>query len=95
MRSGSNTVNTLKQIDMESVRKAEKATLSIKQGKNKRTQKEENKIGSGRVQMIQNMVVGNIKCESVSLCAIILSDVETLNHFSRDYIFSSSGTIIS
>jgi len=45
--------------------------------------------------VIQNMVLGSIKCESVSLCAIIFSDVKTLNHFSRNYIFSSAGTINS
>ena len=49
----------------------------------------------GRVQMIQNMVLGIIKCESVSFCALIFSDDKTLNNFSRNYIFSSSCTIIS
>jgi len=86
-------VNALKQIDMESVWKAGIATLSIKQEKTRGHREEENKIG--RVHMIQNMVLGSIKCESVSLCAIIFSDVTTLNHFARHDIFSSSGNIIS
>jgi hypothetical protein len=65
---------------MVSVWKAEIATLSIKQEKTRGHRKEEKNFG--RVQMIQNMVLGSIKCEFVSLCAVICSDVETLNHFS-------------
>jgi len=78
---------------MESVWNAEISALSIKQEKTSRYRKEENKIG--RDQVIQYMVLGSIKCKSVSLCAIIFSDVKSLSHFSRNYIFSSAGTIIS
>jgi hypothetical protein len=78
---------------MESGWKAEIATLSIKQEETRGHRKEENR--TGRVQMIRNMVLGSIKCESISLCAIIFSDVKTLNHFSRNYVFTSAGTIIA
>jgi hypothetical protein len=45
--------------------------------------------------MIQNVVLGSIKFESVSLFTIILSDVKLWINFSQNYIFLTSGTIIS
>jgi hypothetical protein len=66
VRSRSYTVNGLKQIDMEKIRKAEIATLRItREGKKKGHRKEEKQIE--RVQVIQNMVLGSIKCESVKV----------------------------
>jgi hypothetical protein len=47
------------------------------------------------VQMIQNVVLGSIKYESVSLFTIILSDVKLELNFSQNYIFLISGAIIS
>jgi hypothetical protein len=59
---------------MERVQKAEIATLTSKeeQGKGKGHIKEEKRIKM--VQVIQNMVRGNINFDSVSLFTIILSD---------------------
>jgi hypothetical protein len=78
-RSGLNTVNTLKQINMERNLEAEIAALSFTREarRNKRHRKEEKKIK--RVQIIQIMVQGSIKCESVSLFTIIFSEVKPLN----------------
>jgi 5'-3' exonuclease len=47
--------------------------------KQKGTKKEEKKFKT--VQMIQNMVLGSIKCESVSLFTIIQSDVKLQINF--------------
>jgi hypothetical protein len=64
---------------LERIQKAKIATLSIsietKRKKEKKGHnKEEKKINT--VQMIQNMVLESIKCESVSLFTIILGDVK-------------------
>jgi hypothetical protein len=62
-------MNALQQMDMEKIWKAEIPTMSTKTIKG---HKKEYK----RIQVIRNMVLGSIKCESVSLFTIICSDVK-------------------
>jgi hypothetical protein len=69
-------------------------TEHLKRRKEKqKAQKEEtkNKI----VQIIQNMVLGSIKFEPVSLFTTILSNIKLSINFSQDYIFLTCSTIIS
>jgi len=42
----------------------------------KKKKEKKKRKGDHVVQLIQNMVLGNIKCESVSLFPIILSDIK-------------------
>jgi 2-phosphoglycerate kinase len=71
VRSGSCTANALKQKDMEVIQKAEIVRLSEHHKRSKKKpQCTEKKIK--RVQMIQIVVLGSIKGESVLLFVIIL-----------------------